>query len=365
VIGTASLDSALVDHRPDGQGDLELEADLIELVGRRGRSTVAALVDLAATPNTRFAFIDAEPETRFEVGSITKALTGMLLADAVDRGEVSLETTVGDLLQNAAGTAFGSISFRELCTHTSGLPRMPRGPLAVFRGIRFLVLGTHPYREMTASDVLKSAARQRLQGRGQFRYSNLGGAVLGQLLALRAGAEYGPLLTERILAPLAMTATIVASPQQTAPPGWSSRGRQRPPWTTMGGFAPAGGVISTLGDMARLAVALLNGSAPGSGSLIPIEGVATAGPNRTSGMFWGIQSDLDTNRTIIAHNGQTGGYSSFLGLTVTGGRAMIVLANVAGASNQQRIIIGLAPRFGTRIRSDPDDEGSDGDEGRP
>jgi CubicO group peptidase (beta-lactamase class C family) len=345
----------VVDRLSDGQGDWELAHDLIALASGRARSTAVALVDLAASPNTRSAFIDAEPETRFEVGSITKALTGMLLADAVNRGEVSLETTIGDLLLDVAGTAFGSITFRELCTHTSGLPRMPRGPLSVFRGIRFLVLGTHPYREMTASDVLKSAARQRIRGRGQFRYSNLGGAVLGQLLARGASAEYGPLLTERILAPLGMTDTVVASSQQTVPPGWSSRGRRRPPWITKGGFAPAGGVISTLGDMALLAVALLNGSAPGISSLTPIEGVATSGPNRKSGMFWGIDSDPDTNRRMISHSGQTGGYSSFLGLTLAGGRAMIVLTNVAGASNLRRIIVGLAPRFGARGRSDPDD----------
>ncbi len=284
----------------------------------------------------------------------------MLLADAIDRREVSLETTVGDVVPEAAGTAFGSITLRELCTHTSGLPRMPEGPLAVFRGFRFLVLGTHPYRKMTAPDVLTVAAHQRLWGRGEFRYSNLGGAVLGQLLALVAGAEYGQLLTERVLVPLGMTATIVASPEQPAPPGWSSRGRQRPPWTTKGGFAPAGGVISTLSDMIGLSVGLLNGSAPGSGSLRPIEGVATPGPNRDSGMFWRIESDPVTNRRMVVHSGQTGGYSSFLGLTVSGGRAMIVLANVAEASRQQRIITGLARHFGTRVPSEPED--SDGDE---
>jgi len=355
----------VADDLSDGQGNRELEDDLVALVGRPARSTAVALVDLAASPNTRIAFIGAGPETRFEIGSITKALTGMLLADAIDRREVSLETTVGDLVPDTAGTAFGSITFRELCTHTSGLPRMPEGPLAVFRGFRFLILGTHHYREMTASDVLKAAAHQRIRGRGEFRYSNLGGAVLGQLLALVAGAEYGPLLTERILVPLDMTATIVASPQQTAPPGWSSRGRRRPPWTTMGGFAPAGGLISTLSDMSRLAVALLNGSAPGSGSLTPIEGVATAGPNRDSGMFWGIESDPITNRRMVVHSGQTGGYSSFLGLTLSGGRAMIVLANIAGASKQQRIITGLAPHFGIQVPSEAEDKDSDGDQGRP
>ena len=346
----------MMDRRPDGQ-DPDLAAELIAIAGRRATRTAAALVDLAAFPNTRFAFIEADPDTRFEVGSVTKGLTGMLLADAIDRGEVSLDSTIGDLLPGHEGTQLGSISLKELCTHTSGLPRMPRGLFTFVRGARFLLLGTHPYQGMTASDVLRVAARQRLRGRGEFRYSNLGGAVLGQLLAPGAGADYGPLLTERIFAPLGMTASVVAGPQQTAPPGWSSRSRRRPPWTTMGGFAPAGGVISTLGDMARLAVALMDGSAPGSSSLTPIEGVATGGPNRASGMFWVIQSNPGTNQNLIWHNGQTGGYSSFLGLAPHSGRAMIVLVNISRAKEQQQIVSRLARHFADQVRSDPDGEG--------
>ncbi len=277
----------------------------------------------------------------------------MLLADAIDRGEVSLDTTIVALLPGGAGTGFGSISLRELCTHTSGLPRLPRGVAMFLRAERFLLLGTDPYRGTTPSGVLRVAARQRLWGRGQFRYSNLGGAVLGQLLALGAGADYGPLMTDRIFAPLRMAASAVADPQRTAPPGWSSMGRRRPPWT-MGGYAPAGGATSTLGDMARLAVALLDGSAPGNGSLIPIEGVATGGPNRTRGMFWVIESLPGTKSQMVWLNGQTGGYSSFIGLVPRSGRAVIVLANVARASDQQRIAFGLAPRFADQVRSDPE-----------
>jgi CubicO group peptidase (beta-lactamase class C family) len=343
----------MVDHRPDDPNDHGLATQLIALAGRRARSVAAALVDLAASPNTRFAFIAAERETCFEIGSITKALTGMLLADAVNRGEVSLDTTIGALVQSGVGTGFGSVSLRELCTHTSGLPRLPRGLRTILRAERFHVLGTDPYRGTTASGVLRAAARQRLWGRGQFRYSNLGGAVLGQLLALGAGVDYGPLMTERLFAPLGMAASTVASPQLMAAPGWSSTGRRRPPWT-MGGYAPAGGVISTLGDMTRLAVALLDGSAPGRGSLTPIEGVASGAPNRARGMFWVIEPIPGTERTMVWHNGQTGGYSSFLGLAPQSGRAVIVLANIARASDQQRIAFGLAPRFADQIRSDPE-----------
>ena len=106
----------------------------------------------------------------------------------------------------------------------------------------------------------------------------------------------------------------------------------------MGGFAPAGGVVGTLRDMARLAVGLMDGSAPGSGSLTPIEGVSISGPNRASGMFWVIESDPGTNRKMIWHNGQTGGYSSFLGFAPHSGRAMIVLINVSRANEQQQIV---------------------------
>lgn len=334
----------MVDQRPLAQGDDELAADLSSLAGQRTRSVAAALVDIGGCPNTRFAFMDAEPTTQFEIGSITKALTGMALGDAVERGEISLRTTVEALLPDSAGTRFGSITLKELCTHTSGLPRLPRNLLTLLRAERFLLLGSDPYRGTTASGILADAARQRLWHRGRRRYSNLGSAVLGQLLALAAGTDYGSLLRERIFVPLQMAASAVASPQQTAPPGWSSSGRRRSPWV-MGGYAPAGGVISTINDMARLAVALLDGSAPGSSSLVPIGGVETGKPDRATGMFWVIDSAPESNHTMIWHNGQTGGYSSFLGLFPQTGRAVTVLANVARASEQQRIALGLVRRL--------------------
>jgi len=112
----------------------------------------------------------------------------------------------------------------------------------------------------------------------------------------------------------------------------------------MGGYAPAGGVVSTISDMARLAVALLDGSAPGIRSLTPLDGVDTGTPNRATGMFWVIDSVPGTNRMMIWHNGQTGGYSSFLGLLPQTGRAVIVLASVARAREQQRIGLGLVRR---------------------
>ncbi len=331
--------------------DRELTADLVALAGRRARSVAVALIDLAASPIARFAFIDSDLETHFELGSVTKPLTGMLLADAIDHGEVSLDSTIASLLPNDSEGEFGSISLRELCTHTSGLPRLPRDLPTFLRAERFLLLGTDPYQRTDASGLLRVAARQRLWGRGQFRYSNLGAAVLGQLLALGASVEYGSLMTQRIFTPLRMRSSGVAGTRPMAPPGWSSMGRRRPPWT-MGGYAPSGGVVSTLGDMVRLTTALLDGSAPGRGSLEPIAGVATDNAKQARGMFWVIDSTAGSDRRMIWHNGQTGGYSSFLGLAPHSRRATIVLANVARARDQQRIALGLARHFAI---SDPSD----------
>jgi CubicO group peptidase (beta-lactamase class C family) len=184
------------------------------------------------------------------------------------------------------------------------------------------------------------AARQPLEGRGRYQYSNLGAAVLGQLLALADGADYATLLENRVFGPLGMGASAVGSRGNTARPGRSGGGRRRQPWI-MDGYAPAGGVVSTIGDMAILAAALLEDKAPGATSLRPVTGVATGKPDEATGMFRVIHSSPRTHSTRIWHNGQTGGYSAYVVLYPQARRAVVVLADVARASEQQRVALGL------------------------
>jgi CubicO group peptidase (beta-lactamase class C family) len=323
------------------RGDAALAVGLDALVGGRPRRTAAAVIDLATVPSVTFAFINADAATRFEIGSITKALSGMLLADSVQRGEISLDTVVADILPATAGIDFGSLTMKELCTHTSGLPRVARGTLASLRAALFAALQMAPHRGLTVSDVLGQAARQTLAQRGEPRYSNLGGAVLGQILAISASCDYPSLLAERIFRPIGMDASAVATKKEKASLGWSMTGLPRLPWV-LDGYAPAGGVVSTIEDMARLAEALLGRSAPGLASMDRIEGVMTDRPNRASGMFWVIESVPGTDVTIIGHNGRTGGYSALLILLPHTRRAVIVLENVAREpQQQQRVAVGL------------------------
>ncbi len=130
------------------------------------------------------------PETTFEIGSITKTVTGMLFAERIASGRVAPTTTVEDLWPTgpqaeASGIPrvpeqLAGITLMQLATHTSGLPRLN---FASWRMIRTLFHLNDPYARLTSTDVYRDAAAARIDRPGEFRYSNLGFALLGQLLS--------------------------------------------------------------------------------------------------------------------------------------------------------------------------------------
>jgi CubicO group peptidase (beta-lactamase class C family) len=256
----------------------------------------------------------------------------MMLAESAAAGRVALDTCLGEVVPTVVGSDLSTVTLLELATHTSGLPRMPLTGGGPFRAFPYVVLGLNPYRNSPTS-VIELASRQVLHGRGQRRYSNIGGAVLGEALAAVAATDYASLLADQILNPLAMRATAVSVKGHVAPWGRSSMGLPREPWI-LRGYAPAGGVISTLDDLVRLAVALVDGSAPGATALLPIEGVRTDLPHRRTGLSWIIDGLPDQDPSITWHNGGTGGYSSFIALLPASGRAVIAMQSVAGRSHR-------------------------------
>ena len=94
----------------------------------------------------------------------------------------------------------------------------------------------------------------------------------------------------------------------------------------MDAYAPGAAAVSTTGDLAKLATALLDGTAPGMAALEPT--TATDQSNTRIGDFWHT-STWQTGQTITHHAGQTGGYASYLGLDRPGTKAVIVLSDVA------------------------------------
>jgi CubicO group peptidase (beta-lactamase class C family) len=331
----------LVRDDPSSAADPVLATRLHDVAKVIAGRLAVAVVDLGAEDPVRFALVRAAADTLFEIGSITKGLTGMALADAVSEGRLSLDTRVGDVVPTSEGTDLASVTLLELATHTSGLPRMPAGGMGPTWAFPLTLLGRNPYRHAPMS-VIELASRQRLEGRGHRRYSNLGGAVAGEVVATAMATRYPTLLAERIFGPVGMKASAVSSDAQCAPWGRSSLGLPREPWVIRG-YAPAGGVVSTIDDMARLATGLLDGSAPGLAATYPIEGIPTDIPNRRTALFWIIDDPPSQTPTITWHNGGTGGYSSFLALMPEAGRAVIALQSVAGRSQRlRRIALDLA-----------------------
>ncbi len=301
------------------------QALLVDIAPAGGYHRLAVdLIDLNAADPVRHAEVGAADTARFEVGSLTKAMTGLVIADEVDRGELKLSDHLSAYLP-VDGTILADITIDELVTHTAGLPRdstttqlsaLWRAPL----GLRLL--------GASDAELLREARDVTLTGRGTFRYSNIGAALAGRAAATAAGLSYPELMRTRLFEPLRMSDTAVQSTRIVAP-GHTATGRPVQPWT-MQGYAPAGAVVSTSRDLSLLAVALLTDRAPGMSALTPRH--LRDAPDLQIGTFWMINTWPD-GHIVTWHDGQTGGYSSLLYLDRQARRASIVLSDVALSGN--------------------------------
>lgn len=313
-------------------GDSELADQVIEALGN---STGYHGISVAVIENddVRFAGLghadhnahEADHNTRFEIGSIPKAFTGMVLADLVDSGEVTLDQRVGDLVPGTELATTGEATLAELASHRSGLPRMPSRPATWARAALTNFTGGNPY-TATVEDVLDWAGSAAPAGGADPSYSNFGVATLGNALARSQGISYEELVTERLLKPVQMTDTVLAVDDESLPDrraaGYSRSGREQAPWLAEG-FAPAGlGYWSSTRDLSRLALAVLEDSARGVGAVEPRWDFDDGD---SIGLGW-ITSQVN-GRTITWHNGGTGGFRSFIGLDREADRAVVLLSN--------------------------------------
>jgi D-alanyl-D-alanine-carboxypeptidase/D-alanyl-D-alanine-endopeptidase len=269
--------------------------------------------------------VPVSPQTVFEIGSVTKVFTSLLLAQMVLEGKMDLHAPVEDYLPERVeiGAFEGTpIALFDLATHYSGLPRIP--PELMFAD------PANPYAVYTADmlyDFLAAYPLQRRPGE-RFEYSNLGVALLGAAISHTAGLSYGELLRTRIFEPLGMLDTgIVAVDAARFASGHDPSGAVVPHWD-FDVFAAAGGVRSTATDMARfLAAASGQTETPlrEAFELMLAERRPTDVPQMEIGLGWMIRSGEAGD--IVWHNGMTAGFNAFAGYAADGRRASVVLAN--------------------------------------
>jgi len=265
----------------------------------------------------------------WEIGSITKVFTGLLLADMSIRGEVGLDDPIGahlpDQVAGRLPAATHQPTLTDLATHTAGLPRLP---MSIYRVAK---RSNDPYSRLTEDDVFAYLGPKTKRPRRRHpRYSNYGMGLLGHLLARAAGLPYAGLIEQRILAPLGMTATRVGScgGGTDTVPGFR-KGRPTPPWT-FGALEAAGGLRSTINDLFIFARACLDPPEASVGDALRLTREPfhrSRLPSGSMGLGWMLRSHPKRLGSTMWHNGGTYGASSFLAIDPGPSQAIVVVGN--------------------------------------
>jgi serine-type D-Ala-D-Ala carboxypeptidase/endopeptidase len=271
--------------------------------------------------------------TIFEIGSITKAFTATLLAALAREGVLGLDDPVQTHLPDGVVIPVRGrpITLADLASHTSGLPRSPKGFLRIALRER-----DNPYAGYTVEQLhaaIPATKPRRPPGR-KVRYSNYGMGLLGHVLELRSGRSYEQLVAERITAPLGMTDTGIAVPEEKLgrfARGHDRRGRPVSNWD-LPTLAGAGALRSTVADLLRFLDAQLGDAQPGLAEAMR----ATHEPRASRGALsvgrgWMMLPVPDLERRVVWHDGGTGGFRSVAGFVEGGETQVVVLSSSARA----------------------------------
>ncbi|MFP4208872.1 MAG: serine hydrolase domain-containing protein [Wenzhouxiangella sp.] len=263
-----------------------------------------------------------DPESRFEIGSISKALQGLLVAALVEAGEIDLDQTLAASLPEAEslpGAADEPIRLRHLLTHTSGLPRLPPGftPQDL----------ANPYAALQPQDLIKALARSELQSRPgeRFAYSNFGAMLLSLALVEHTGQPLSTLFDQHVFQPLGMTQTSLDGPTTA---GHDGSGKPTMNWDFHPALGGVGAIRSTADDLSRwLSAMLAPEDSALSAALTRSAKPLTKAQGQIIGYGW-LHLPLN-GRTVLAHDGGTGGFSSFAVVDPDRKRAATVLMDTS------------------------------------
>jgi CubicO group peptidase (beta-lactamase class C family) len=301
----------------------ELEVRIAQEFDSDREQVAVAVIDGG---DVRTAYQGADAETVFEVASITKGMTGELLASAIERGEVAAEDPVGQHLP-LGDAPVASITLAELATHRSGLPDTTSDPELLAEFERAAASGEEPA-DMTVDELIALAVDEPAEPTERPSYSNLGAALLGHALAAAAGTDYPTLLRERLLEPLGMEAASVPITDDEIDPnqadGYTGLGKPAEAWADEA-WAPSSGVHATLGDLVALAEGMLDGPITATSAQEP-HGPGFSLANRL-GWFWYL-SETDSG-AVVSHEGISGGFGAALLVYPAGDAAVVVLVNEA------------------------------------
>jgi D-alanyl-D-alanine-carboxypeptidase/D-alanyl-D-alanine-endopeptidase len=277
---------------------------------------------------------DVDEDTIFEIGSISKVFTTLLMALMQEDGELEFSDTaqsflpVGvsmptkkEILKVNGDTSQTHITLVNLATHTSGLPRMPsnfkpKDP-------------RDPYADYTYQQMYDFLSSYELEGEigREAVYSNLGMGLLGHILELQSGKSYEELLIAQICEPLGMNSTTTKPrPRDSARVAGAHRGTTPVSAWELPTLAGAGDINSTLSDMLIFTAANMGQiDTPLDIAMRRCHAPHENKGNSPIALAWQISGQ--SGAKINWHNGGTGGFASFMGFRPDTGEGVVVLSN--------------------------------------
>ncbi|MFZ6721329.1 serine hydrolase [Undibacterium sp. Ji49W] len=322
------------------------DADILAILKQRidreqmGASIVIGIIDDKGSRVISHGYANVQNRTRadadtvFEIGSISKVFTGLILMDMAEKGEVSLNDPVAKYLPatvTVPGRGGKQISLRDLSTHVSGLPRMPtnfapKNP-------------QNPYVDYTQDLLYQFLSGYQLTRDigASPEYSNVGVGLLGHALSLRAGTDYETLIRNRILIPLDMRSTGIRltddMKKHLAIPyvvGGNFGGETKLDATSnwdLGVLESAGGIRSSTNDMLKFLAANMGKDSTLKAVINKMqEPLEPQEPGKPVRLAWGGYSKRYGSE-ITGHSGGTGGYRSYIGFDRKAGKGVVVLSN--------------------------------------
>ena len=311
------------------------------------------------------------PDTIFAVGSITKLITATILMQLRDSGKLNLDDPVEKYLPSlkihARGSSGRPVTIRQIASHTAGLPR--EISFESWNTLEF-----PPFESLIESLKDVTAVFPPLS---KYKYSNLGYAILGQVIAVASGKSYKECALESVLQPLGMARSgfdIPALPEAPAT-GYKVFGdepAEETPYLDFGAVAPAGQLFSSVIDISRFLSMQFLEEPDSSGSLAPVLDPATIremhspvyiGRAWVGGTAIGWHISRAFGHTISSHRGGIPGFTTDVALIRELKLGVAVFTNAFPQPNEiaVRILESLTPtisRFATE-QSQAGDTGSD------
>lgn len=271
----------------------------------------------------------SQADGHYEIGSITKTLTGLLLASGGEKALWSPSDRLSALAPGLAESTYAQqTTLLQLVTHTANIPRIPRN---LTRTVQDKL---NPYANYTEQDLIEAVMTEIPKTGVKHEYSNYGFGLLGWLLSKRLGKSLQDAMNELVFQPLRLSNTALAGHYQAPAsllPVYNGKGKPVPHWTFQDATAGAGAGVSTISDMLTYTEAHLGLSSPSSLDNALAEcrkehyGIF---PSRGIGIGYGWMFYREKDGSVTHwHNGGTYGSSSFMAFNRDKSAGLVILSN--------------------------------------